>query len=99
LTATGREALAAERTRIVEHQAPPAEADALVARVVEGLRATGPFSLRPVVNATGVVLHTNLGRALLSALALERVAAVGAGYANLELDLASTERRPRCSPG
>jgi L-seryl-tRNA(Ser) seleniumtransferase len=97
LTAAVRDALAAERARVVARQAEPADADALAARVVEGVRASGPFSLRPVVNATGVVLHTNLGRALLSALALERVAAVGAGYANLELDLASKERGSRYS--
>ena len=44
-----------------------------------------------------MVLHTNLGRALLSPLALERVAAVGAAYSNLELDLATKERGSRYS--
>src|SRR5207244_622322 len=48
-------------------------------------------------NATGVVLHTNLGRALLSDLARERVAAVAAAYSNLEMDLASKERGSRYS--
>jgi L-seryl-tRNA(Ser) seleniumtransferase len=55
------------------------------------------FSLRPVINAQGVILHTNLGRAVLSPLALERVAAVGAAYSNLELDLGSKERGSRYS--
>src|SRR5205814_10490476 len=64
---------------------------------VEGVRRAGRFSLRPVVNATGVVLHTNLGRALLSDLARERVAAVAAAYSNLEMDLASKERGSRYS--
>ncbi|MEK7385500.1 MAG: L-seryl-tRNA(Sec) selenium transferase, partial [candidate division NC10 bacterium] len=57
----------------------------------------GVFSLRPVINATGVVLHTNLGRALLSPLALERLAAVAAAASNLELDLATKERGSRYS--
>jgi L-seryl-tRNA(Ser) seleniumtransferase len=71
--------------------------DVLAARVAAGLHRAGPFSLRPVINAQGVVLHTNLGRALLSALALERVSAVGAAYSNLELDLATKERGSRYS--
>ena len=65
--------------------------------MVEAGRRAGVFSLRPVINAQGVVLHTNLGRAVLSPLALERVAAVGAAYSNLELDLASKERGSRYS--
>ena len=44
-------------------------------------------SLRPVINATGVVVHTNLGRAPLAPAALQRVQAVAAGYCNLEYDL------------
>ena len=55
----------------------------------------GLFSLRPVINATGVVLHTNLGRALLSDAAIARVAAVAAAYSNLELDLETKERGSR----
>jgi L-seryl-tRNA(Ser) seleniumtransferase len=53
------------------------------------------FSLRPVINATGVVLHTNLGRALLSGAALARVGAVATAYSNLELDLDTKERGSR----
>jgi L-seryl-tRNA(Ser) seleniumtransferase len=97
LTAAVREALAAERRRVLDQQCAPADADALAAQIIERTREAGPFSLRQVVNATGVILHTNLGRALLSALALERIAAVAGGYANLELDLATKERGSRYS--
>jgi L-seryl-tRNA(Ser) seleniumtransferase len=48
-----------------------------------------------VINATGVILHTNLGRAPLSRAALERVAEIAQGYCNLELDLATGERGKR----
>ena len=48
-----------------------------------------------MLNATGIVVHTNLGRAPLSAAALERVAAVGAGYSNLEYDLEEGARGSR----
>jgi L-seryl-tRNA(Ser) seleniumtransferase len=97
LTEMAREALDVERRRVLARSEAPADLATLVERVVEAVRRTGVFSLRPVVNAQGVVLHTNLGRALLSALALERVASVGAAYSNLELDLASKERGSRYS--
>lgn len=53
------------------------------------------YSLRPVINATGVILHTNLGRAPLSEAALQHVAEISRGYSNLEFDLASGERGKR----
>jgi L-seryl-tRNA(Ser) seleniumtransferase len=53
------------------------------------------FSLRPVINATGVILHTNLGRAPLSRAALERITAVAAGYSNLEYDISTADRGRR----
>ncbi len=97
LTSMVREVLDAERRRVLAGSATPVDVEVLAARVVEAGRRAGVFSLRPVINAQGVVLHTNLGRAVLSPLALERVAAVGAAYSNLELDLASKERGSRYS--
>ncbi|MCL1906085.1 MAG: L-seryl-tRNA(Sec) selenium transferase [Clostridiales bacterium] len=57
-------------------------------------RKNGP-SLRRVINATGIVLHTNLGRAVLSQAAREAVNKVSAGYCNLEMDLKSGGRSSR----
>lgn len=65
------------------------------AQAAIGLAATARGSLRPVINATGVVIHTNLGRAPLAVTALHRVAAVAAGYSNLEYDLAEGGRGSR----
>jgi L-seryl-tRNA(Ser) seleniumtransferase len=90
-----REALAAERRRLLESGGPAADADALGRRVLAELDRSGVFSLGPVVNATGVVLHTNLGRALLSPLAQERLREVAAAYSNLEMDLGRKERGSR----
>jgi L-seryl-tRNA(Ser) seleniumtransferase len=97
LTALVREALDQERARVLREHTGPAAAETLAARVVERARLDGPFSLRPVINAQGVVLHTNLGRALMSPLALERLEAVATSYSNLELDLARKERGSRYS--
>jgi L-seryl-tRNA(Ser) seleniumtransferase len=52
-------------------------------------------TLHPVINATGVIVHTNLGRAPLSRAALEAVYEVGGGYSNLEYDLEQGERGSR----
>jgi L-seryl-tRNA(Ser) seleniumtransferase len=59
------------------------------------LRQSLAPSLRPVINATGVVLHTNLGRAPLAEVALERIREVAGVYSNLEFDIASGERGKR----
>ncbi len=56
--------------------------------------ATRP-SLRRVLNATGVILQTNLGRAPLSEAAIQRMAEVARGYSNLEFDLETGERSRR----
>src|SRR5262245_37666023 len=91
-----REVLSAERRRVLELGAASVpDADALVHKVVDLVSERGPFSLAPVVNATGVVLHTNLGRALLSELAQERLSSVAGVYSNLEIDLARKERGSR----
>jgi L-seryl-tRNA(Ser) seleniumtransferase len=95
LTAIVREALDAERRRVAAGPGPPPEVPALVGRVLEVIARSGAFSLRPLINATGVVLHTNLGRAPLSPLALERLGRIGGEYSNLELDLGSKERGSR----
>lgn len=59
------------------------------------LRHALSFSLQPVINATGVVLHTNLGRAPLARTALDHARDIATGYSNLEFDLATGERGKR----
>jgi L-seryl-tRNA(Ser) seleniumtransferase len=53
------------------------------------------YSLRPVINATGVILHTNLGRAPLAQSAIEHIRETATTYSNLEFDLESGERGKR----
>ncbi len=64
------------------------------ARVIAALGSRTPSSLRPVLNATGVIVHTNLGRAPLSE-AARRALADAAGYADVEFDLGSGARSRR----
>jgi L-seryl-tRNA(Ser) seleniumtransferase len=67
----------------------------ILARVLYELEAAARPNLRRVLNATGVVVHTNLGRAPLGEAALERVRAVARGYSNLEYDLEAGARGSR----
>jgi L-seryl-tRNA(Ser) seleniumtransferase len=93
-----RGAVAGRRAAIRRETRPaavPADLDSIareaVARAEERLRP----SLRPVVNATGVILHTNLGRAPLPEAAVEAVALAARHYTNLELDLSRGTRGSR----
>jgi len=83
--------LAAARAQIRAGSDP---GDLTAALAMELARARRPV-LRRVLNATGVVVHTNLGRAPLPASAVERMVAVGRGYSNLEYDLGDGSRGSR----
>ena len=67
----------------------------LVERTAREVAARLRPNLRRVLNATGVVVHTNLGRAPLAGAALERVREIGGGYSNLEYDLDAGGRGSR----
>lgn len=86
---------AREKLRLEGHNRP-IDPDGLAGRIAQRLKAEG-FSLRRVVNATGIVLHTNLGRAPLSPFAARRLNELSLGYSNLECDLESGKRGHRLS--
>src|SRR5258708_12265732 len=67
----------------------------LPAAVERQLRQSLNYSLLPLINATGVILHTNLGRAPLAAVALDHVRATASAYSNLEFELSTGERGKR----
>ena len=75
--------------------APDAPGDAILTEAGRALTAATRGSLRPVVNATGVIIHTNLGRAPLAAAALDRLTAIASGYTTLEYDLDAGRRGSR----
>ena len=84
-----RASLAAARVR---RAGPP---ENWAADVLERLAHQTRRSLRPVLNATGVVLHTNLGRAPLARVAIDAMVVIAGGYCNLELDLSTGSRGSR----
>lgn len=93
-----REALARVRAELAEATSPPAVAAAIETiehRIATEIERWLAPSLRPVLNATGVVLHTNLGRAPLAPEALDRVREAASQYSNLEYDLAAGARGKR----
>jgi L-seryl-tRNA(Ser) seleniumtransferase len=92
--AEGRRAVLAAGSR-EELDALALDAAALLPRIRGALAAAGAWQLDRVINATGVVLHTNLGRAPLGSAALGRLAVVAARYSNLELDVSARTRGSR----
>jgi L-seryl-tRNA(Ser) seleniumtransferase len=87
---------AAVRARVAAGAAAPADIAAAIERAMPSrLSADAAPSLTGVINATGVVVHTNLGRAPLAAAAAERVSALAQGYSNLEYDLTAGARGRR----
>ncbi|HLX85702.1 MAG TPA: L-seryl-tRNA(Sec) selenium transferase [Terriglobales bacterium] len=69
--------------------------DGLSAAIERQLRQSLGYSLQPLINATGVILHTNLGRAPVAIEALDHIRGTAAGYSNLEYDLSTGERGKR----
>jgi L-seryl-tRNA(Ser) seleniumtransferase len=91
-TAAVREALGRARREILAGGDPKVSGETLLAIAAKLLKGRG---LRRVVNATGVVLHTNLGRSVLSERAVEAVVQVATSYSNLEYDVSAGKRSSR----
>ena len=99
VTDAARSVLDRLRKEISSGNLKPSAVDAALAGLTDAterqLRRATAFSLRPVINATGVILHTNLGRAPLAQNALDHVREISQGYSNLEFDLESGARGER----
>lgn len=90
-----RAAIDDTRSRILGGTVQAADADAVAASAIALAHKAARRSLRRVINATGIVVHTNLGRSPLAAEAVAAVADVAAGYSTLEYDVDSGERGSR----
>jgi len=99
VTEAARAVLENLRSKIQQGEVEPSAVDAAIDGLPEAiesqLRAETEWSLRPVINATGVILHTNLGRAPLAGVALDHVRDIAGTYSNLEFDLTDGKRGER----
>lgn len=96
LVSVARAEIAAARLRMTDGGFTSTHQD-LARGALAQLRASITPSLQAVINATGVIIQTNLGRAPLSAAALQAMQSVNQGYSNLEYDLAQGERGSRAA--
>ena len=90
-----RQALDARRAALLDGAEPAHDRAAETAIIAATARALDAQPLRTVINATGVIVHTNLGRSPLAPEAVAAVAASAGAYADLELDLATGQRGSR----
>src|SRR5215472_10636385 len=80
---------------LLDHSSLQIALEGLPRAVEKQIRTSLGYSLRPVINATGVILHTNLGRAVAARPVLDHVSETATSYSNLEFDLATGERGKR----
>ncbi len=92
-----REVIDSRRREILDGAGPDVSIEALSGDIERAIIKHSAFNLRPLINATGVVIHTNLGRSLLSDMAIENVAAIAKSYSNLEYEIPAGKRGKRYS--
>jgi L-seryl-tRNA(Ser) seleniumtransferase len=90
-----REELSHSRNRLGSGEISDIDPVDVVRRLHSRLKGLHEFSLRSVINATGIIVHTNLGRAPLAAEATKHITEIASGYSNLEFDLEKGERGSR----
>lgn len=90
-----REAIALKRKEILEGTTTEVSIESMAPGISFNVQRLTAPSLRPLINATGIVVHTNLGRSILSERIMEHVSAIATGYSNLEYDLNSGSRGKR----
>ncbi|MBI5212873.1 MAG: L-seryl-tRNA(Sec) selenium transferase [Nitrospirae bacterium] len=92
-----REIIEQTRQAVLKDEIKEISLEDMLPHIQHRIERLSVFSLMPVINATGVVMHTNLGRSVLSEEILENVKKVACGYSNLEYDLEKGERGKRYS--
>ncbi len=95
LTETIREEIEVCRKKILAQNPCDTSSDTIVNKTLLSLKRKSEFSLRPVINATGIIVHTNLGRSVLAEEAIESVVNVAKGYSTLEYNTEEMKRGSR----
>jgi L-seryl-tRNA(Ser) seleniumtransferase len=90
-----REAIDLKRKEIIEDLPVDLSEERMAADIGRIIEKLSSFSLKPLINATGVVIHTNLGRSILSERVLENIKRVSESYSNLEYDIETGKRGKR----
>jgi L-seryl-tRNA(Ser) seleniumtransferase len=90
-----RDVIDTRRREILKGLTSDISEESMMAEIEITMEKLSSYSLRPLINATGIVIHTNLGRSLLSEKALENITKVSGSYSNLEYDLKAGKRGKR----
>ncbi len=92
-----REVIDSKRKEVIDGASPDLSLDALAGNIESVIKKHSAYKLRPLINASGVVIHTNLGRSLLSDKAIYNVVATAGSYSNLEYEISKGKRGKRYS--
>ncbi|MBI5409643.1 MAG: L-seryl-tRNA(Sec) selenium transferase [Nitrospirae bacterium] len=92
-----RETIDSKRKEILSGKTPEVSLDAISNDIEAAIKKHSGYKLNPLINATGVVIHTNLGRSILSDRAIEHVVTTARSYSNLEYEISTGKRGKRYS--
>jgi L-seryl-tRNA(Ser) seleniumtransferase len=92
-----REVIDVKRREILDGSSPDVSIDGMAGEIERTIKKHSAYKLVPLINATGIVIHTNLGRSLLSEKAIENIVTTAGSYSNLEYDIAKGKRGKRYS--
>lgn len=92
-----REVLEQKRKGILGGLTPELSIDVASSEIERTIKRHSAYKLKPLINATGVIIHTNLGRAILSKKAIKNISHLAGSYSNLEYDLYEGKRGKRYS--
>lgn len=90
-----RDVIDSRRKEILKGFISDISEESMMAEIVNTMEKLSSYSLRPLINATGIVIHTNLGRSILSEKSLENIKKVSGSFSNLEYDLKAGKRGKR----
>jgi L-seryl-tRNA(Ser) seleniumtransferase len=90
-----RETIESKRKELLNGADPDISINTIAAEIEETIVRHSEYKLRPLINASGVVIHTNLGRSILSDKALENIVSTAGSYSNLEYEIAKGKRGKR----